>query len=556
MNTTMTDTKVPKEIVWAVIAICVLPFLLNLFGVDFGTLGKPFDLSEASGWEKGQLIDAMHHTLAGSFVHTILEWSAFCTAILIVLLSFMHYSVTANPVIPILGAALFFAGVMDAFHTLAADRLINAVADNQNLIPFTWAICRLFHALIMIVGISILLTQNRVFSEKKHKKRLGFVLIISAFFGFLAYGIIHFCATTERLPNTMFPNSLITRPWDVAPLILFIFAGLVLYPRFYRKDPNLFSHAVIISAIPNVATQMYMAFGSTALFDNNFNIAHFLKIIAYLVPLIGLSLAYVQTYQRQARSLSQDLKQSLSFLNSLVKQVLESTTLTTKIATSGKQLETMMAEQVTSTNDVVATAKEISGISGKLVSTMNEMETAFEQLHQASGSLSNKLGAIAEKASNINSIVTTITDIANQTKLLSLNASIEAANAGDEGKGFAVIAREIGQLANETAMTTQKIQPIVQEMQSAVSTGVMEMNKFTSEHVQTLTPRIEVVNQGIKAQVEGAQNISSAIVQLSTSSEQTANYLRHTLSDTNSALEQLNEAVQSLQREVTSVQMN
>lgn len=553
---TISDTKIPKEIIWSVVVICVMPFFLNLIGIDFGTLGQALDLSAAAEWDKNELIDAMHHTLAGSFVHTILEWSAFCAAILIVLVSFLNYSIKGNPMTPILGVALFFSGLMDAFHTLAADRLIDAVADNQNLIPFTWAICRLFNALIMIVGVSILLIQNQFSGQSNRKKRLNFVIIVSAIFGFIAYGIIHFCATSNNLPNTMFPDSVVTRPWDVTPLLLFSFAGLFLYPRFYQKSPNLFSHAVVISAIPNVATQLYMAFGSVALFDNNFNIAHFLKIIAYLVPLIGLSLEYIHTYQSQTRSLSKDLRQSLGFLNSLVKQVLESTTLTTQIATSGNQLETMMAEQVSSTNNVVATTQEISQISEKLVNTMNEMQEAFGQLEEASDSLSNKLGAIAEKAVYIDSIVTTITEIAHQTKVLSLNASIQATEVGEQGKGFAVVAQEIVQLSSKTAVATTKIQQIVKEMHSAVSTGVREMNHFTNEHVEALTPRIQMVNQGIKAQLEGAHTISSAIVQLSQSSTQTANYLRHTLKDTNSALEQLNEAVQKLQQEVSELGVN
>jgi hypothetical protein len=544
------SAKVPREITWAVVGICILPLMLNFMGISFATPGEAFDLEAAVSLAKPQLIDAMHYTLAGSFVHTILEWSAFCAALFIVLLSFLNYSIKGNPITPIVGVSLFFAGVMDAFHTLAADRLIEAVADNQNLIPFTWAICRLFNALIVIVGISIVLIQNRVVGEQTRKKGTNFVLLVSTILGFVAYGIIHICATSNSLPNTMYTGALITRPWDIVPLVLFILGGIFLYPRFYQKDPNLFSHALIISVIPNVATQAYMAFGSTALFDNNFNIAHFLKIIAYLVPLIGLCLEYVQIYQKESRSLSRDLRQSLSLLNSLVKQVLDATTLTSQIAASGQQLETMMAGQVTSTDDVVTAAKDISGISEKLVLVIDEVNGAFEQLQQASGSLSNKLEAIAEKADSIDEIVITITEISNQTKLLSLNASIQAADAGEEGKGFAVVAQEIVRLADETANVSRKIQPIVKEMQSAVSNGVREMNNFTTEHVEALTPRIQTVNQGMQAQLKGAQNISSAIVQLSASSTQTANYLKRTLEDTNRALKQLNTAVQKLQREV------
>ncbi len=61
------------------------------------------------------------------------------------MLAFVHFRLTNEPSLPVIGMAMACAGGMDAFHTLAADRLIDAVADNRDLIPFTWAICRMFH---------------------------------------------------------------------------------------------------------------------------------------------------------------------------------------------------------------------------------------------------------------------------------------------------------------------------------------------------------------------------------------------------------------------------
>ncbi len=241
------------------------------------------------------MVDSLHLTLSGSFTHTILEWSAFCIAIFTVMLAFVHFDINRDITTPIIGLVLFFAGMTDAFHTLAADRLVEAVADNRNLIPFTWAICRLFNALIMIVWIGVFL----IIGPKAQKGGVRLVSITGVSLGFIAYFIIHYCAISKILPQTMFPDSIISRPYDVAPLILFIFAGIFIYPRFYKQAPSLFSYAIILSMIPDVATQVYMAFGSKALFDNSFNIAHFLKIVAYLIPFIGLLLDYAITYNRE-----------------------------------------------------------------------------------------------------------------------------------------------------------------------------------------------------------------------------------------------------------------
>ncbi len=279
-------------------------------------------------------------------------------------------------------------------------------------------------------------------------------------------------------------------------------------------------------------------------------------------------------------------------LNSLIRQVQHSgiqiTSSTTEIAASGKQLEATVTEQVASTNEVVATAKEIAATSGELVKTMDQvgelagqtaiaagtgqqeivrMENTMRQLANATASISAKLGVISEKANNINSVVTTITKVADQTNLLSLNAAIEAEKAGEYGTGFAVVAREIRRLADQTAIATLDIETMVKDMQSAVSTGVMEMDKFTTEvsrgvedvrtisgqigkiieRVQSLTPRFDAVTKGMEDQSEGAQQISDAMVQLSEASRQTAQSLR----DTNRAIEQLNEAAQGLQREIS-----
>jgi len=281
----------------SIVAICVLPYILNQFGIDFSSNRLPFDPSlQQTG--QGALIDAMHKSLSGSFTHTILEWSAFCTAIFVVIFSFVHFNIRKDVTTPIIGVALFFAGSMDAFHTLAADRLIEAVADNRNLIPFTWAICRVFNVLILISGVTIILfTSNQ--KTKKSEAGLKFVILTSLIFGSVAFGIIHYCATSARLPQTMFPDSLITRPWDIGPLALYILAGLFVFPRLFQKNRNFITASLVISVIPHIATEAYMAFGSTALFDNNFNIAHFLKIIGYFIPFLGLSLEYIKTYHQE-----------------------------------------------------------------------------------------------------------------------------------------------------------------------------------------------------------------------------------------------------------------
>ena len=72
-----------------------------------------------------------------------------------------------------MSAALFTAGCMDAFHTLAANRLISGTAPTENLVPLTWALCRLFNAAITMVGVALLLVRG------KKDASLGFIVTVS-----------------------------------------------------------------------------------------------------------------------------------------------------------------------------------------------------------------------------------------------------------------------------------------------------------------------------------------------------------------------------------------
>ncbi len=288
--------KTPSHIyIFLTLIVSLFPLFLNLLGVDFSSDHKHFPWQEVNSLENPIMIDAMFHRLTGAFSHTILEWSSFCTAVFTVILSFTHFRVNRDVTTPIIGLALFFAGSMDAFHTLAADRLIEAVADNQNLIPFTWAICRIFNACIMIVGVGLLFYYPK---KELKQKSFGFIILTSLAFGFAAYGLIHWAANSPNLPQTQFPDNMITRPYDVVPMVMFLLAGIFVYYPFYKRHPGIFSYALMMSVIPEVITEAHMAFGSSQLFDNHFNIAHFLKILGYLVPFIGLCFDYVFTHKK------------------------------------------------------------------------------------------------------------------------------------------------------------------------------------------------------------------------------------------------------------------
>ena len=258
-------------------------------------------------------------------------------------------------------------------------------------------------------------------------------------------------------------------------------------------------------------------------------------------------------------------------LTALVSQAQRSsvqvTTSVTEIAATSKQQQATATETAATTTEIGATSREIAATSKDLVRTMTEVSTAADQASVLAGSgqqglarmedtmhsvmgaadlVNAKLAILNEKAGNINQVVVTIVKVADQTNLLSLNAAIEAEKAGEYGRGFAVVATEVRRLADQTAVATYDIEQMVREIQSAVSAGVMGMDKFSEEvrrgmsevqqvgeqlsqiihQVQALAPRVLMVNEGMQAQATGAEQINHALVQLGDASSQTVESLR------------------------------
>ena len=218
-------------------------------------------------------------------------------------------------------------------------------------------------------------------------------------------------------------------------------------------------------------------------------------------------------------------------------------------------------------NEVSDVAEQTSTLAGNGQTSLTRMEETMRLVMDAAGNINARLAVLNEKAGHITQVVTTITKVADQTNLLSLNAAIEAEKAGEFGRGFAVVATEIRRLADQTAVATFDIEKIVKEIQSAVTAGVMGMDKFSEEvrrgmsevqnagqqlvqiiqQVQALPPRFVAVTEGMQAQATGAEQISDALGQLSEASQQTVDSLRQS----NEAIGGLNQVATDLRSAVT-----
>ncbi len=276
-----------------VLIVSTTPFILNLLGFDFASQSINFleirdKLSEVTPDDK-------FHAIKGGLHHALLEWTAVSIALVAGFASFLHYYRHHDISVPIIGLALLCAGFTDAFHTLAATRIISANVPNTDFIPFTWAFSRVLNGSLMIIAISISLwIRHKYFLQEKQaqvkwQKKYGLKVLLAVGSVFISFAIIAviLAATSDSLPQTIFKDAFITRPYDVLPLALFCFAGALAW-SWYKASPSVLRYSLLLSLIPEIITQLHMAFGSTELFDNHFNIAHGLKIVAYFCLLIGI----------------------------------------------------------------------------------------------------------------------------------------------------------------------------------------------------------------------------------------------------------------------------
>lgn len=174
---------------------------------------------------------------------------------------------------------------------------------------------------------------------------------------------------------------------------------------------------------------------------------------------------------------------------------------------------TKTAEETNQRAATVASASEelnasISEISRQITHSTEIASSAVQAAQEATG----MINSLASSADSIGEVVSMIQDIAEQTNLLALNATIEAARAGEAGKGFAVVASEVKALANQTAKATEQIAQQIGEVQGATGSAVSGISTITKtiEEISSVTTAIAsaVEEQGAATQ-EVNQNISS-----------------------------------------------
>jgi methyl-accepting chemotaxis protein len=291
----------------------------------------------------------------------------------------------------------------------------------------------------------------------------------------------------------------------------------------FDQDRLMFS-TVIIHAIYAIVEAVIAGFIAKALYDDSFVGAQLSEVTGQLTTnenLIDLSvraqcqeniiLGSFNTLLSRLENVITEVKNQTGELVVYSNNLLNTQEELTLSASSRKEERDMIASSV---DDIVTTINSIAQETTELSDQMNqvneltqETNTNIDNINQHNHKLASSLNktnteveALAESSLMITTVLNEITGIADQTNLLALNAAIEAARAGEQGRGFAVVADEVRALANRTKESTDKI-----------SDTLIKLNSSSKSSTESMTQCIEAVNSIIEISEMTSEKILSAV---------------------------------------------
>ncbi|MFS1931751.1 methyl-accepting chemotaxis protein [Vibrio splendidus] len=191
------------------------------------------------------------------------------------------------------------------------------------------------------------------------------------------------------------------------------------------------------------------------------------------------------------------------------------------IATATEELSATVNEVAAKTQQTATSAKMVDQQSQEGLSTVQHSYQSIEILASEINGLAEKITHLHESSNNINSVIDVIKSVADQTNLLALNAAIEAARAGEQGRGFAVVADEVRTLAQRTQESTLEIEGFISSLQSDVQTAfnVIDNSKTMSSKAVEDSKDVENTLQSISTAIS---EIFSMTEQIATATEEQA----------------------------------
>ncbi len=220
----------------------------------------------------------------------------------------------------------------------------------------------------------------------------------------------------------------------------------------------------------------------------------------------------------QITSVTKNIDEQAKYLTQSMKNVEKGSIAQTEAASSMsaavEEISVSINQVAENTKAVHNTSENSKHLASQGREIVNQVVKDMTVISQSVISTAQTIEQLGVKSNEIQNIVKTITEIADQTNLLALNAAIEAARAGEQGRGFAVVADEVRKLAEKTRLSTVEIIKMTDEIQSSTSLAVTEM-QATVDKVKSGTILTEKAGNSIIEIDEGASTVLTGVEQIS-----------------------------------------